>query len=79
MFCGGGGGSWYWAGGLQYQRGWWIYWKSLFSRLGFSTNLYDYPKDFSQGEKIELDKNKVIYIQGESITHIIDETFDVQK
>ena len=22
----------------------------------------DYPEDFSQGEKIELDKNKVIYI-----------------
>ena len=32
----------------------------------------DYPEDFSQGEKIELDKNKVIYIQDEPITHIID-------
>ena len=39
----------------------------------------DYPEDFSQEEKIELEKNKVIYIQGEPITHIIDETFDVQK
>ena len=39
----------------------------------------DYPEDFSQGDKIELEKNKVIYIQGEPITHIIDETFDVQK
>ena len=40
MFCGGGGGSWYRAGGLRYQRGWWIYWKNLSSRLGFSTNLW---------------------------------------
>ena len=39
----------------------------------------DYPEDFSQGEKIELDKNKVIYIRDEPITHIIDETFDIQK
>ena len=39
----------------------------------------DYPEDFSQREKIELDKNKVIHIQDESITHIIDETFDIQK
>ena len=39
----------------------------------------DYPEDFSQGEKIELDKNKVIYIRDELITHIIDETFDIQK
>ena len=47
--------------------------------MGFSTNLDDYPEDFSQGEKIELDKNKVIYIQNEPITHIIDETFDIKK
>ena len=79
MFCGGGGSSWYRAGGLRYQRGWWIYWNSLSSRLGFSTNLDDYPEDFSQGEKIELDKNKVIYIRDEPITHIVYETFDIQK
>ena len=35
----------------------------------------DYPEDFSQGENIELDKNKVIYIRDETITHIVDETF----
>ncbi|KAK9988326.1 hypothetical protein SO802_028565 [Lithocarpus litseifolius] len=35
----------------------------------------DYPKDYCQRDKIELDENKVIYIQGEPITHIIDETF----
>ena len=39
----------------------------------------DYPEDFSQGEKIEPDKNKVIYIRDEPITHIIYETFDIQK
>ena len=39
----------------------------------------DYPEDFSQGEKVELDKNKVIHIQDEPITHIVDETFDIQK
>ena len=39
----------------------------------------DYPEDFSQREKIELDKNKVIYIRDEPITHIVDETFDIQK
>ena len=39
----------------------------------------DYPEYFSQGEKIELDKNKVIYIRDESITHIVDETFNIQK
>ena len=39
----------------------------------------DYPEDFSQGEKIELDKNKVICIRDEPITHIVDETFDIQK
>ena len=45
-----------------------------------SPPIYDnYPEDFSQGEKIELDKNKVIYIRNEPITHIIDETFDIQK
>ena len=37
----------------------------------------DYPEDFSQGENIELDKNKVIYIRDETITHIVDETFDI--
>ena len=49
------------------------------SRLGFFTNLDDYPEDFRQGEKIKLDKNKVIYIRDEPITHIVDETFDIQK
>ena len=39
----------------------------------------DYLEDFSQGEKIELDKNKIIYIRDESITHIIDKTFNIQK
>ena len=39
----------------------------------------DYLEDYSQGDNIELDKNKVIYIQGEPITHTIDETFDVQR
>ena len=39
----------------------------------------DYPEDFSQGEKIELDKNKVIHIRDEPITHIVNETFDIQK
>ena len=39
----------------------------------------DYPEDFSQRENIELDKNKVIYIRGEPITHIIDETFNIKK
>ena len=37
----------------------------------------DYPKDFSQGKKIKFDKNKVIYIRGEPITHTVDETFDI--
>ena len=37
----------------------------------------DYLEDFSQGEKIELYKNKVIYIQDELITYIVDETFDI--
>ena len=36
-------------------------------------------KIFSQGEKIELDKNKIIYIRDELITHIVDVTFDIQK
>ena len=39
----------------------------------------DYPEDFSQGENIKLDKNKVIYIRDKPITHIIDGTFDIQK
>ena len=43
-----------------------------------SSQIYDdYPENFSQGEKIELDKNKVIYIRDEPITHIVDETFDI--
>ena len=43
-------------------------------------NYDDYLEDyFSQGDKIELDKNKVIYIQGEPITHTIYETFNIQK
>ena len=40
---------------------------------------YDYLEDYSQGDKIELDENKVIYIRDEPITHIIYETFDIQK
>ena len=39
----------------------------------------DYPEDLSQEEKFEPDKNKVIYIRDEPITHIVDETFDIQK
>ena len=40
-----------------------------------SPRIYDdYPEDFSQG-----DKNEFIHIQGEPITHTIDETFDIQK
>ena len=39
----------------------------------------DYLEDYSQGDKIELDENKIIYIRGEPITHIVDETFDIQK
>ena len=43
-----------------------------------SPPIYDnYPEDFSQEEKIELDKNKVIHIQDEPITHIVDKTFDI--
>ena len=38
----------------------------------------DYPKDYSQGDKIGLDENKVICIKGEPITHIIDETFIIK-
>ena len=49
------------------------------NKLGLSTNYDDYLEDFSQGDKIELDKNNVIYIHGEPITHTIDETFDIQK
>ena len=47
--------------------------------MGFPPIYDDYPEDFSQEEKIELDKNKVIYIRGEPITHIVDGTFDIQK
>ena len=39
----------------------------------------DYPEDFSQEERIELDKNKVIYIRAEPITHTVDETFNKKK
>ena len=39
----------------------------------------DYLEDYSQGDKIELDENKVIYIRGEPITHIVDETFNIKK
>ena len=48
----------------------------------------DYLEDYSQGDKIELDENKVIYIQGEPITHTVDErpithtvneTFNIKK
>ena len=39
----------------------------------------DYLEDFNQEENIELNKNKVIYIRNEPITHIVDETFDIQK
>ena len=39
----------------------------------------DYLEDYSQGDKIELDKNKVIYIRGEPITHTVDETFNIKK
>ena len=39
----------------------------------------DYLEDYSQGDKIELNENKVIYIQGELITHTVDETFNIKK
>ena len=39
----------------------------------------DYLEDYSQGDKIELDENKIIYIRGEPITHIVDETFNIIK
>ena len=39
----------------------------------------DYLEDYSQGDKIELDENKVIYIRGEPITHTVDETFNIKK
>ena len=38
----------------------------------------DYLEDYSQGDKIELNKNKVIYIRDEPITHIVDETFNIK-
>ena len=45
-----------------------------------SPTIYDdYLEDFSEGDKIELDKNKVIYIRGEPITYPDDETFDIKK
>ena len=33
---------------------------------------------WSQGDKIELDKNNVIYVQGEPKTHTVDEIFDIK-
>ena len=39
----------------------------------------DYLENYSQGDKIELNENKVIYIRGEPITHTIDETFNIKK
>ena len=39
----------------------------------------DYLEDYSQGDRIELDENKVIYIWGEPITHTVDETFNIKK
>ena len=39
----------------------------------------DYLEDYSQGDKIELDENKVIYIRGEPITHTVDEIFNIKK
>ena len=39
----------------------------------------DFLEDYSQGDKIELNENKFIYIRDEPITHIVDETFDIQK
>ena len=39
----------------------------------------DYLEDYSQGDKIELNENKVIYIRGEPITHTVDETFNIKK
>ena len=42
-------------------------------------NKNPYIKIYYEWEKIELDKNKVIYIRDEPITHIVDETFNIQK
>ena len=39
----------------------------------------DFLEDYSQGDKIELDENKFIYIRGEPITHTVDETFNIKK
>ena len=39
----------------------------------------DYLEDYSQGDRIELDENKVIYIRGEPITHTVNETFNIKK
>ena len=39
----------------------------------------DYLENYSQGDKIELDENKVIYIRDEPITHTVDETFNIKK
>ena len=39
----------------------------------------DYLEDYSQGDRIELDENKVIYIRGKPITHTVDETFNIKN
>ena len=39
----------------------------------------DYLENYSQGDKIELNENKVIYIRGEPITHTVDETFNIKN
>ena len=39
----------------------------------------DFLEDYSQGDKIELNENKFIYIRGEPITHTVDETFNIKK
>ena len=75
----GGGGSWYRAKELRYQRGWWIYWKSCVVNWDSPPTYDDYLEYYSQGGKIEFDENKVIYIQGEPITYTVDETFNIKK
>ena len=78
MFCGR-GGSWYRARGLRYQRGWWIYWKNCVVNWDFPPIYDDYLEYYSQGDKIGLDENKVIYIRAEPITYTVDETFNIKK
>lgn len=45
--------------------------KELVSQIGIR-------HQFCQGDKIELDKDKVICIQSEPITHIVDEASSIQ-